>query len=383
MLPKPDETASAHIHSSNSNCCQPRRKQYQSCDHCRKRRRACDAINRGIDPFNTTDASDDDDVKNKACSTCQKSGIQCTFKWLRVCPRENLPQGIKKKLNATHPIFSEATSENSTTPSLFSESDSPWPRSPSHNHPITFEWTGSPVYEHIPGQDHSMLGQPEPYRAWHPPIDALEVPVDPALGWVDQEFVHNNMMGALQSSSMVTHTIPATCFSTANTNMPIAPVYANAFEEDGITESMEAFAKLDVPMPLPSDSRRPSYAAHHRNGSGGSFDASMSGFFTEDRQSTEFASTGSHDRSNNHERHLSQSSSRSVVIAELRQIYNDSVGNSLSRQVSVEDYPIERKRSVQDDLLLDDPCAALLSAGTTGFKTVVTVTRRTEHSGLW
>ena len=51
----------------------PVRRQFQSCDSCRQRRRACDAVYLGIGP----------ESYGGACTLCTKKGQQCTFEWLR------------------------------------------------------------------------------------------------------------------------------------------------------------------------------------------------------------------------------------------------------------------------------------------------------------
>ncbi|KAL6249313.1 hypothetical protein RBB50_003166 [Rhinocladiella similis] len=64
------------------------RKQYHSCDHCRKGRRGCDAVRLGIDPLGRADP-------NNRCSMCQRYRKQCTFEWLRSVPVDVLPRRIK------------------------------------------------------------------------------------------------------------------------------------------------------------------------------------------------------------------------------------------------------------------------------------------------
>lgn len=53
------------------------RRQFQSCDYCRQRRKKCDAGALGIDPFSVSAQ------KRQSCSTCAKSLRTCTFNWLK------------------------------------------------------------------------------------------------------------------------------------------------------------------------------------------------------------------------------------------------------------------------------------------------------------
>jgi hypothetical protein len=74
-----------------------RRRQYRSCDNCRKYRRACDALARGIDPFQEQHLTFA--APHKICSTCEKTRKNCTFKWLQSLPDEALPKRVKDKRN--------------------------------------------------------------------------------------------------------------------------------------------------------------------------------------------------------------------------------------------------------------------------------------------
>jgi hypothetical protein len=75
-----------------------KRKLYQSCDYCRKRRRACDAASLGIDPF--ARIISDDGTRPTSCTTCRKAGKECTFQWLHNLPTHNIPPGVRNKLAA-------------------------------------------------------------------------------------------------------------------------------------------------------------------------------------------------------------------------------------------------------------------------------------------
>lgn len=73
------------------------RRQYQSCDRCRKGRRGCDAVHLGIDPFGQSDLTTTKQVRRRGCSVCQRFNAECTFEWLRAIPRQVLP----RRLNLT------------------------------------------------------------------------------------------------------------------------------------------------------------------------------------------------------------------------------------------------------------------------------------------
>jgi hypothetical protein len=73
-----------------------KRKLYQSCDYCRKRRRACDAVSLGIDPF--AQSTSNDGTLPTSCTTCRRADKECTFEWLRSLPMQSLPQGVRSRL---------------------------------------------------------------------------------------------------------------------------------------------------------------------------------------------------------------------------------------------------------------------------------------------
>lgn len=80
--------------------CQPyvraiKRRQYQSCDRCRKGRRACDAIAHGIRPLE--EATNTHETPTRACSICLRANAVCTFDWLRALPEGSLPKALKRK----------------------------------------------------------------------------------------------------------------------------------------------------------------------------------------------------------------------------------------------------------------------------------------------
>ncbi|KID83754.1 C6 transcription factor [Metarhizium guizhouense ARSEF 977] len=71
-----------------------KRRQYRSCDRCRKSRRACDAFARGVDPLRPNSSSHG---RLQSCSLCLRGNMHCTFEWLRAIPQDSLPRGIKRK----------------------------------------------------------------------------------------------------------------------------------------------------------------------------------------------------------------------------------------------------------------------------------------------
>jgi hypothetical protein len=73
------------------------RRQYQSCDRCRKGRRRCDAVSLGIDTFGRSDLTTKSQIRRRGCSGCQKFNKECTFEWLRSIPRQVLPRRLKAK----------------------------------------------------------------------------------------------------------------------------------------------------------------------------------------------------------------------------------------------------------------------------------------------
>ncbi|KAE8137303.1 hypothetical protein BDV38DRAFT_283141 [Aspergillus pseudotamarii] len=74
------------------------RRQYKSCDHCRRNRRACDAAALGVNIF--LGGNDYDENAPRACSSCTRSQKQCTFNWLLSRPKSVLPRSVKRKIDA-------------------------------------------------------------------------------------------------------------------------------------------------------------------------------------------------------------------------------------------------------------------------------------------
>ncbi|KIW29267.1 uncharacterized protein PV07_05092 [Cladophialophora immunda] len=70
-----------------------RRKQFTSCDACRRLRRSCDAFNRGATPLQPQNTTTD----FRGCSACVKAGRRCTFEWLKDVPETTLPRRLKRR----------------------------------------------------------------------------------------------------------------------------------------------------------------------------------------------------------------------------------------------------------------------------------------------
>lgn len=105
------------------------RRQYQSCDQCRKSRRACDAgILRVVNfPLGHGDGYDLPLSTCEACSNCARTSKKCTFDWLRSLPLQGLPKGVKRKLELTgFPDNVVAPNEATSGPTLrFPDSNGP------------------------------------------------------------------------------------------------------------------------------------------------------------------------------------------------------------------------------------------------------------------
>ncbi|KIW94633.1 uncharacterized protein Z519_04609 [Cladophialophora bantiana CBS 173.52] len=97
------------------------RRQYQSCDNCRKGRRACNAVSLGINPLQPNSAGAG--TAAIACSTCQRSKKECTFRWLQELPRGTLPECLKQKFSRRY------------QPVRYSGGDLPASRTASQSHP--------------------------------------------------------------------------------------------------------------------------------------------------------------------------------------------------------------------------------------------------------
>jgi len=320
----------------------PRRKQYQSCDHCRKRRRACDAIGLGIDPFRLSNPAEENKSSHKACTTCQKSGIECTFEWLLYRPRQNLPQGIKRKLNAVHPISPETNVKSGYIPQQGSDIGLPWPTSPDYSDSISFHDDISIGFQQA---SHMALGQSEQHMARDSHIDSIErfaFDPDPIL------FAHNTQVFVEDdcdlkvprferprlSSSILNPTLlsPNSTFPTVQ--MPMDSNNSSHVEEDPFSKALEIMVNLDSSTILPSSSRSPSHdyppASPHityDTSARGSFSSGCS--FQIQRCSTHDSMEGSDVGSTAHDCQFTRERRKSVMIAELTQIYSQSMTNAL------------------------------------------------------
>ena len=88
-----EHISSAHTSLSSGSA----RRQFQSCDHCRNRRRRCDAGARGVDPYSTLNPHNP-----RACTACAKSGRVCTFDWLT---QRKQPRAWVEDQNGRRPVF--------------------------------------------------------------------------------------------------------------------------------------------------------------------------------------------------------------------------------------------------------------------------------------
>ena len=80
------------------------RRQYQACDQCRKSRRACDAGTLRVADFPFREVEqhlDSSAPTSEACSNCTRTNKRCTFVWLTQLPLQDLPKGVKRKLEST------------------------------------------------------------------------------------------------------------------------------------------------------------------------------------------------------------------------------------------------------------------------------------------
>lgn len=72
----------SHLNSSTVADGKSPRRQYRSCDNCRKLRRACDALKPKESPTHITAGR-----HGSKCTACRKSGRPCTFEWLKHLPQ--------------------------------------------------------------------------------------------------------------------------------------------------------------------------------------------------------------------------------------------------------------------------------------------------------
>ena len=108
----------SQLETAGSGYSKTSRRQYQSCDQCRKSRRACDAATLRVAnfPLGEDDCSEPSECLVDACSNCARTSKKCTFEWLRTLPKQSLPKGVKRKLGLnepSHPPAAQPTSNAS------------------------------------------------------------------------------------------------------------------------------------------------------------------------------------------------------------------------------------------------------------------------------
>ena len=126
----------AQLENTGSGYSKTSRRQYQSCDQCRKSRRACDAATLRVANFPLGHDQDPEmsECPIDACSNCARTSKKCTFDWLRTLPKQSLPKGIKRKLGLNEPPHPAVAAQASNAPdpgyhshyknSSFAENDS-------------------------------------------------------------------------------------------------------------------------------------------------------------------------------------------------------------------------------------------------------------------
>ncbi|OAL33822.1 hypothetical protein AYO20_06833 [Fonsecaea nubica] len=101
------------------------RRQYRSCDNCRKGRRACDAVSLGINPLQPNSTGAGTSSAAIACSTCRRANKECTFTWLQDLPRGTLPESLKQKFSRRYDPALHTRGESSRGPRHPSQSNLP------------------------------------------------------------------------------------------------------------------------------------------------------------------------------------------------------------------------------------------------------------------
>ncbi|KAK5052637.1 hypothetical protein LTR84_002502 [Exophiala bonariae] len=103
----------AQLEGTGSGYSKTSRRQYQSCDQCRKSRRACDAATLRVAnfPLGYDQNLGPSEYLTDACSNCARTSKKCTFDWLRTLPKQSLPKGIKRKLGINEPLHSAVAAQ--------------------------------------------------------------------------------------------------------------------------------------------------------------------------------------------------------------------------------------------------------------------------------
>lgn len=171
--PQPEITGSGYSKTS--------RRQYQSCDQCRKSRRACDAATLRVAnfPLGHDESLESSEYLVDACSNCARTSKKCTFEWLRTLPNQSLPKGIKRKLGLKlsrptiahqassteeanyHSHYHHSTIADSDTSKAAPSHSSTDTTHDSQNAPLELQGGGHPSHPPHYNRTDSQLGQPQ------------------------------------------------------------------------------------------------------------------------------------------------------------------------------------------------------------------------------
>lgn len=345
-----------------------KRKQYKCCDHCRKRRRACDAVSLGIIPSQPNQAANPN--RPKACSTCQKANKQCTFEWLRNVSKQHLVQGSKRKAKAQHRSTNQREVEIRihTPPELDT----------AQNVPGLKEDHGLPTI--VGNENVNTQSRPTDYKTY--PLDpskdpaiVTQLPLDTT--WVDpvQTFgtineyqdarwpIYNTseptIIGNPESCSWTGAAGPERGFIIGDANVcytevpntgfentlgwdNLAPTHADPYPQfsNNLT-NVSAAPAIGLETFLPHHSvattLQPSYGVPNTVRKDSTTSRS-----TKKSSSTRSSSSRNTRDLNLYESRLSQTTAKSAIIKGLTQVYNNSMENAISCWVTEDNCPYEK-----------------------------------------
>ena len=379
------------------------RRQYQSCDKCRGRRRACDAAALGIDPWaNGKGDSAKPNSTRSACTSCQKTHSECTFHWLCKLPENALPKCIKNNRSHSLPLahrdLDYGVSEQRRDKHLGYQSDNPlvtddsqgmhiWPASQHETSSIQAWWSILPELgmQHLsaasvpPSGDYSWIQEmsPNPQDSQHygqtsPHFEHLSSPLKTSPNfehtrWPEVAFTH--LESPINQHIPAGFNLPGSHGQKLFEDNPATPYDPQTLlsdcsaEESGVSTStlplkvaIEGTAWQDIGVPSVQSSTPSHFSSqvqgglregepdHHSPTS-----TSMSTSYMPLTPTTTSANADSQRGNpgvNMSELRLARSATRGMISEGLVQIYHNSFENAIECWVSEDNYPYKRLNGI-------------------------------------
>nr|XP_007729758.1 uncharacterized protein A1O3_01422 [Capronia epimyces CBS 606.96]EXJ92868.1 hypothetical protein A1O3_01422 [Capronia epimyces CBS 606.96] len=364
--------STAQLEPAASGYSKTTRRQYQSCDQCRKSRRACDAGTLRVAnfPFSDDEPPTAPASACEACSNCAKSGKKCTFVWLRTLPLHGLPKGIKRKLELTGDAASNLSSETNPRSPQASTSSAESTLAPhvTCNPSVPLEFTHSP-YSKLASEKDAHQGRPtshRPHSASHgaltgpsgvsgeaagASIPAFSAHSKPGIRWTTPTLTRADTSSS--SSSSISTESRTTTFS-VQAPRSVASTFSDSSRERESTDTLSPKHARYTAHPEGGREPRPGMRLPSAN-----LSSSSSTVSRRPSISSALPSTGRHPSStplSPRQVRFADGAMKSMIATGLLRIYHDSFENSLSCWVTERNCPYETE--LRDLLATSNPESA-------------------------